>query len=325
MAEPGAPCDDAWEALRFDPIGWLLEGERPGLHQRVLVELFGRPATSPAVARQADAAGASDPVAAMLAELHPDGAWANRAGWWTRYRGRGWRLLAAVELGADPRDPRLLAGMRALLERAPGAGGFASRVGASADPGLTARLAAAALAVGLARHPRVQEALAWLEEAAPTTPDGGWARATGEEDAVVPTALLGGLASSPGARGPELRGRAQGSIVRILADRRRPSLERLAHPGLDRTDVAEMLATLARSGAPWDPRLRPALGRLQEMQDGSGRWRRRRPVPRSLPVGEWSPAPGEPSRWVTLRAATAVLRYAVDAGLPRLFPPTPGG
>lgn len=325
MAEPGAPCGDAWEALRFDPLGWLLEGERPGLHQRVLVELFGRPASSPAVGRQADAAGASDPVAALLAELHPDGAWASGVGWWTRFGGRGWRLLAAVELGADPRDPRLLSGMRSLLEQAPGAGGFAPRAGVAPDPGLTARLAAAALAVGLSRHPRVQEALAWLEEAAPRTPGGGWARATGEEDAVVPTALLGGLASAPAARGPELRGRAQGSIVRILSDRRRPPLERLGHPGLHQTDLAEMLAALARSGAPWDPRLRPALRRLQEMQDGSGRWPRCRPVPRSLPLGEWRPATREPSRWVTLRAAVAVLRYAVDAGLPRLFPPKPGG
>lgn len=325
MVEPGAPCGDAWEALRFDPLGWLLEGERPGLHGRVLVELFGRPESSPAVRRQAGASGAADPVAALLAELRPDGAWANRGAWWTRFRGNGWRLLAAVELGADPHDPRLLAGMRAMLEGAAGTGGFAARRDGPLAAGLSARVAAAALAVGLGRHPRVQEALAWLEEAAPATAGGGWADEVGDEDVVAPTALLAGLAAMPAARGPGLRRRARRALVRVLAGGRRPSLERLGHPGLDRTDLAEMLAALARSGAPWDPRLGTALGRLQELQDAAGRWPRRRSVPRSLPVGEWTPAIGEPSGWVTLRAAAAVLRYAVDAGLPRLFPPKPGG
>jgi hypothetical protein len=96
----------------------------------------------------------------------------------------------------------------------------------------------------------------------------------------------------------------------------------LGHPNLDRTDAAEALSVMARSGAGWEPTLRPALRRLQELQLDGGRWARGVEVSESLPIGR-RPRVGEPSKWVTLHAAAAVLHYAVEAGLPRRFPEKP--
>ena len=104
------PCRAGWEALRGDPLPWLLDTGRPNLHWRVLLELIGRPPDSPAVRRARGGANAVGPVAALLADLHPDGTWATPARSWARYAGTGWRLAAAVAWGADPEDPRLHAG-----------------------------------------------------------------------------------------------------------------------------------------------------------------------------------------------------------------------
>ncbi len=96
----------------------------------------------------------------------------------------------------------------------------------------------------------------------------------------------------------------------------------LAHPNFDRTDAAEALSVLARAEGGLEPENAKALARLQELQDEEGRWARGVGVPESLPVGS-RPATGEPSKWITLMAATAVLHYAVEAGLPRRFPQKP--
>ncbi|MDX2438700.1 MAG: hypothetical protein QNL88_16825, partial [Acidobacteriota bacterium] len=65
-----------------------------------------------------------------------------------------------------------------------------------------------------------------------------------------------------------------------------------------------------------------ALVRLQGLQLEGGRWPRGVDVPESLPIGS-RPLIGESSRWTSLAAATAVLYYAVEADLPRLYPQKP--
>ncbi|MEJ2189136.1 MAG: hypothetical protein P8Y93_06905, partial [Acidobacteriota bacterium] len=74
-------------------------------------------------------ANAATPVASLLADLHEDGGWETSAGLWDTYAGPGWRLVAAVQFGADPSDPRINAAAERLLETAPGEGGFAQRAG----------------------------------------------------------------------------------------------------------------------------------------------------------------------------------------------------
>jgi hypothetical protein len=66
----------------------------------------------------------------------------------------------------------------------------------------------------------------------------------------------------------------------------------------------------------------PALQVIQRKQRHGGRWRREVSVPASLPVDR-RPRVGSPSRWVTLKSAVALMHYAVDAGLPRMYPQKP--
>ncbi len=115
-------CTQGWEALRGDSLDWLLDPARPNLHWRVLVELVGRPTDSPAVRRARGGANAVEPVASLLADLHPDGGWATTVPRWSVYNGPGWRLVAAVAWGADPDDPRLHAASERLLQARPGRG-----------------------------------------------------------------------------------------------------------------------------------------------------------------------------------------------------------
>jgi hypothetical protein len=104
------------------------------------------------------------------------------------------------------------------------------------------------------------------------------------------------------------------------------SVFRLGHPNLGRSDVAEIMWALAMATVPLSGWMIEPLRGLQRLQQEGGRWRRAVAVPSSLPLGgEHRPCTGRPSRWITLRAAVALLHYAVDAGLPRLYPAKPTG
>ena len=318
-------CALAWESLRGDPLSWLLDSGRSNLHWKVLEELVRRPASSAAVVRARSGANAAEPVASLLADLHPDGNWADRGDYWRRYRGPGWRLIAAVQWGADPSDPRLQAAADALLETAPGDGGFAFRDGGKAVPWLTARLLHALSELGWCRNSRFQEGLAWLEDGAAPTPQGGWPivgrRHTGNECEVTAVAVLGVLSTCSEHRRVALLKRAVESLMRSLTGLR-GGLRRLGHPGLARTDVGEILWLLARNNVPLTAEMIPALAILQRKQGVGGRWLREFPVPNSLPIDRRPPA-GVPSRWVTLKSSVALLHYAVEAELPRMYPQKP--
>jgi hypothetical protein len=240
---------------------------------------------------------------------------------WRDFDGPGWRLLAAAQMGADFTDPRLHAGAEVLLETAPGEGGFALEHDQVPVAWLTARVLQALAELGWCHHARFQEGLAWLDEAAPRSRTGGWERG-GDECEVTPVAVLAALATCGEDRRTELRSRAVYSILRIVAEPTE-ALSMFRHPCLDRTDLAEAFAALARCDVPLAPVMVPALKRIQNLQVEGARWNRDLPVPANLPVGN-EMTPGAPSRWITLKCATALLHYAVEAELPRMYPAKPG-
>lgn len=318
-------CSDAWEALSGDPLPWLLDSSRPNLHWRVLLELLRRPSQSPAVVRARGGSNASEPVASLIADLAPDGTWATDTPIWRSYAGPGWRLLAAVQWGADPTDPRLQAAAELLLETAPGEGGFARRDGGQAVPWLTARVLQALAELGWCHHQRFQEGLAWLEEGDAEHRDGGWRcwrrQMSSAECDVTPVALLAALAACGGRKRTLLKERATASIIRIMSSTDSVGGD-YGHPCLGRTDEAEVLWSLAKSETSLELAMVPILERLQSRQTDGGRWRRTAPVPRSLGVSDGNTV-GKTSRWVTLKCVVALMNYAVEAKLPRLYPPKP--
>jgi len=314
-----------WEALKSDPLPWLLDPSRPNLHWRVLTDFVHRPPASRAVATARGGSNAVNPVAALLEDLLADGSWACRTPYWEKFSGPGWRLAAAARWGADATDPRLHAASKRLLEEAPGVGGFAFRDGDDASPWLTARALQALAGLGWCRHARFQEAVAWLDEAAPRSADGAWLGSGGDDDSiacgVTPVALLDALTVCGDDNRTKLSERAVGAVASSLAAAGEDFFL-LGYPNFDRTDAAEGLFALARAGARLDENVTGALSRLQDLQRDGSRWERNIEVPKTLPIGQY-PRTGEPSKWITLEAAAAILHYAVEAGLPRRFPQKP--
>lgn len=315
-----ATCSYGWEALRGDPFPWLLQGDRPNLQWRAAVELAGRPNDSPVVLRAQSAASAAEPVASLIEQLQPDGTWATPAPLWARYAGPAWRLVAAVQWGADPSDPRLHAAAERLLEASHGDGGIGVAGSTRPSLSLTARALQALAGLGWCRHPRFLEALAWLDQETST-----WEVEPTAACAVTSVAVLATLTSCSMLHRPALLDRVTASLEQGLGGGGHRGHRRLGFPNLLRTDQAEMLWALARAGVPYDTRMWDALRWLQRIQLDGGRWPRQSPVPRTLPIGDADrPVPGEASRWLTVRAVVAITTFAVAAGLPRLFPDKPG-
>lgn len=308
-----------WEALRADPVPWLLNETPRNILWRVLVELFERPADSLAVRRARSGANIHEPVASLLEPLLPDGSWAlNRDE--DAVTKPGNRVVMAVQAGADPGDPRLQAAADRLLDL-----GFRG-----CNVCAVARDVQAFHALGWERDLRFEERLAWLAEDAPQAAGGGWAchdpahAGPAGGCAVTAVSLLAAAGVGSGPRWEALRSRSAGSLVRHLEAReaaRTNGWHRPGHPNLERTDFVEVLWSLARAGVPYDPRVKAALARLQDGQDGAGRWRLE-VGPAAQCDGVRGETLGAPSRWITLRAMVALKAYALPAKLPRLFPET---
>jgi len=300
-----AVCTQGWEALGGDTLGWLLDPDRPNLQWRVLVDLVGRPPDSPAVHRARGGANVSEPVASLLAELHPDGGWDTDTPFWSAHEGPGWRLIAAVQWGADLEDPRLHAASEHLLETAPGEGGLESIAGQGPDPVVSARALEALTMLGWGKHARVQEMIAWFE----ATPD--W-----EDDPSVAVAVLN--VGDAADRSTLVERAVLGLGMRLVVSGGN-NLTTLGHPNFHRTDLAEIFFSMAKAGVGFESDWSGPLERLQKVQDSSGRWDRISSSPATLGL----PAQRQPSKWVTLKATRAMLTYAVDACLPRVFPYPP--
>jgi hypothetical protein len=204
-----------------------------------------------------------------------------------------------------------------LVEGDLGAGGFSRGSGHGPEPWLTARALQALAELGWARHPRFLEGLAWLEE-----PDVVWGMRPADR-AETAVAVLAVLTSGNLRNRTALRDRSVDELRSILAAG--GGSRRLGHPNLHRTDLAEILWTLATADVPVEAPIARGARRLQRLQLEGARWARTAPIPTSLPIpAEHRPSVGQPSRWVTLRATVAIMHYAVDAGLPRMFPRKPG-
>jgi hypothetical protein len=75
-------------------------------------------------------------------------------------------------------------------------------------------------------------------------------------------------------------------------------------------DVLQVMEAVSEAGAAGDPRLRPAVEWLLGQQDADGRWKNRYPYAGKMHLD--IDRPGQPSRWVTLRACR-VLKMVVEA------------
>ena len=332
--------------LNADPLPWLLDPGAPAVRHRALLELLDLPPDDVDVTKASQAAMRTDPIAGILAAQHPEGWWVKPGGGYSpKYTGTVWTLIFLDQLGADGSDPRIQLGCAYLLDHAQASNGGFGFSGGAAHPApstvahcLNGNLLRAYLGFGWLDDERVQRSIAWQTSAITGEGEVRWYRTAtsgpGFECAVndhlpcgwgAAKAVLA-LARIPAARRtPAVRHALRVGVEFLLSvdpsTARYPmgwgntkpngSWFRLGFPSGYVADVLQVMEAVCEAGAGGDPRLRPAMKWLLAQQDAQGRWPNRYPYTGKLHHD--IERPGEPSRWVTLRALR-VLKMIDESG-----------
>lgn len=325
--------------LGGDPRPWLLEESDPAVRAAALQRLLDRPADDPDVRAARRAAMDVDPIRAILADQHPDGYWVKPGpGYAPKYTGTVWQVMFLDQLGADPDDSRVRGACAYVIEHSQTrAGGFGASGSTKLPPPpsaalhcLTGNLLAALLGLGWAGHRAVDAAIDWscraitgaqgFEYYRSGTSGPGFSCVANEHRPCAWGALkqLRALSRVPASRrtddveaairiGVEL----MLSVDPVTADYPRitgtaPSGTwfRLGFPMGYSSDVLETLEVLGALGLARDARLDAAVEWLLAQQDRQGRWCNRHSYSgrKTVPFEGRGPA----SKWVTLRACTAL-------------------
>lgn len=318
-------------------IDWLLDSD-PALRWHVLRDLTDAPEDRWRAERVR--VGAEGWGARLLACADPDGQWAGAAFWpagfteadWRRdgqpWTATSWALAQLREFGLDPastpaRRAVELVGTHCRWEE----GGQHFWQG-EVEECINGRTVSSGAYFGVDVAPIVERLVGEQQ------PDGGWncERANGSVRSSFDTTInvlegLAGFERATGGTPASRRARRVGEeylLCRGLFRRRstgEPAQERylhLLHPGRWRYDVLRGLdhfrAAAALATTPPDPRLADAIGVVRERRQPDGRWL----LEDELRGRIWfavDDGPGQPSRWLTLRALRVLRWWEGWAGL----------
>lgn len=329
------------ENLNGDPLPWLLEvdAKNPGVRYYALTDLLEKPQDDAKVIEAKQAIMADGPVPAILEVLEPDGFWVEPGpGYYPKYRGTVWQIIFLAQLAADGEDARVRSGCEYVLEHSRSQHGGFSATGTPAGMihCLEGNLSAALIDLGWFGDDRLNEALDWLARS--ITGQG----ISPSEDKGAPVRYLRSGNSAPGfvcsannqlpcawgavkamlalSKVPEtgrtetmeaainmgvefLLGRDPAVADYPMGYAEKPSRSwfRFGYPIGYVTDVLQNLEVLAALGYAGDPRLQPAIDLLLSKQDKQGRWK----LEYTYNGKTWVDVEvkGQPSKWVTLRAA----------------------
>lgn len=324
-----------------EPLPWLLNPASPGVRYLALRDLLDLGADDPelqAAHRQAHQQG---PIATVLANMHPDGYWAEPGpGYYPKYTSTVWSLTLLAQLGASIKDDeRIAQGCAYILDHGLTASGIFS---ASGSPSGTAdclhgNLCWALTALGCA-DPRLDSAYEWMARSV-----------TGEgiaplEDKKAPLRFYAGKCGPTFACGsnnklPCAWGAAKVMLAFSLlpVERRTPLIQRAIQHGVDFlfstdpakadypsgwndkpsrnwwlfgfpvfyvTDMLQIVEALAALGYGTDPRLVNAWQLILSKQDAQGRWLLEYDYTGKTWVDFGKKK--QPNLWVTLRALRAL-------------------
>jgi hypothetical protein len=335
---------DWLDGLRADPRPWLLDDRAPAVRHLALRQLLDRPADDPDVVRAAAAAMRTDPIAAILAAQDAAGWWVKPgAGYLPKYTSTAWQVVFLDQLGADGTEPRVRAACTYLLDHAQtsngGFGAFAAGEGRPAPSTvvhcLNGNLLRALIGFGWLADERVRSSIDW--QAAAITGEGevrfyrssvpGPGFRCGANDGLPcawgATKAVLALARVPSEqRAPRVQWALDAGVAFLLS--RDPAAAdypmgygnatpngswfKLGFPSGYVTDVLQVLEALCEAGAGGDPRLDAAVDWLLAQQDEQGRWANRYAYVGKMIVD--IDVPGQPSRWVTLRACRVLKAVA---------------
>ncbi|MCR4407317.1 MAG: nitrogen fixation protein NifH [Anaerolineae bacterium] len=313
------------DALRGDPIPWLLEADNPSVRAFTLTDLLGRPASDSEVVAARKAIMHSRPVRDILAAQYPAGYWIKPdVGYSPKYRATVWQVIFLTDLGAT-RTEAIARACEHVLAYAylPEVGLFSAHKRVNGTfPCLNGNLLRALWHFGYGAHPIVQQVAETL--AGKVVEEQFRCRC----DIVSPgrdrlpcvwgcIKVLGGFAAIPPAFHSPI---IQAAIARGVNFLLSYDLVRADYPYAEKigelwwqfgfplgfaADALEALTALAVHGAADDPRLIPAFERVLDKQDEQGRWLLETTLEKTWTQFEEK---GRPSKWVTLRALQVLKR-----------------
>jgi hypothetical protein len=306
---------------------WLLASDAdPSVRHRVLRDLLDKGDSDPAVAQARRQIGRKGWAAQILRRQHPDGHWESaRVSRFDLYRpkyvGTIWCMLVLSDLGLNPRNPRIAKAVDLYL-----------RVYRSAKYGIgfpDAEICFLGNSVrmmvkfGRLDDPRIQKAISTIVRNQKR--DGGWhcfRSRTGTLDGWEGMAAFAAIPENE--RSPEVRrsierGAAFYLSRGLLREGPKPYAPwlRLHYPVHYYYDLLVALDFMTALGYGDDPRMQPALDRLERMRNKDGAWNLdalhpdtedpNYPVRRSF-YSFGLEVPGRPSRWITTTALTVLKR-----------------
>jgi hypothetical protein len=334
---------EAWrEALRGDPLPWLLEPDDPAVRHLTLRRLLDEPEDAPVVRRARSAAMRTSPIAPILEHQEPEGFWEKPGpGYGRKYTGTVWSLIFLEQMGADRRDRGIARAVDYVLEHTQTSNGAFGISGAMTErpppPSstyhcLNGNLLRAVIAFGRLEDPGVRRSIDWQARSitgegfdgyyrsGTTGPGFGCAVNSGHPCPWGAIKGLHALAAVPPRRRPAHVRRAIEMGIGFLLSRD-PAIAdyptgtpvssswfKLGFPSGYVADVLQNVEVLAELGRGRDPRLGSAIDLVLSKQGPNGRWFNEYPYRGKL----WADVdqPHRPSKWVTLRAC-AVLRAAI--------------
>jgi len=311
---------------------WLLETDSdPSVRFRVLRELLDRPPDDPDVLRAQRAIGRKGWAAQLLRGQHPEGQWVTPGSsaselYRPKYVATNWRLLVLADLGLTKKTPRVAKATSLFLRRFSGPSGDLG--GRGSEVCFTGNALRMLARFGYRKDPRTGAAIDWLVRH--QKKDGGWhcfRSRTGTLDCWE--ALAGFAALPPETRTPPvLRAIERGAEFylqrRLFREGPTPYRPwfRLHYPVHYYYDILVGLDVLTSLGYGNDPRMGPALDRLEARRNPDGRWNMDALHPDTedpayqfrgpfYPLG--LEVPGRPSRWITTTALTVLKRAGREA------------
>lgn len=300
----------SWQSqLKGDSLTWLLESDNPGVRYLALRDLCDLPPDAPQLISARELAHTQGPIAAVLAEMNPEGYWVEPGpGYLPKYFSSVWSLVLLAQLGADAAmDDRISQAIHYMLERGLAQHGQFSTNGAPSGTAdcLQGNLCWALTALGCTDS-RLDSAFEWLARS--VTGD-GIAPMT-ERNAPVryyagkcgPLFACGANDKQPCAWGAA---KAMLALSCYPLDRRTSQIERAIQQGVDFlfsvdpvtagwpspyapkpsgnwwklgfpvfyvTDLLQIIQSLVALGYGQNPRLANVLQLVLNKQDANGRW-----------------------------------------------------
>jgi hypothetical protein len=319
--------------LSADPLPWLLEpdDDNPGVRYFALRDLLDRPSDDSELQEARRAVMLSGPVPAILDAQYPEGYWMKPGSIYSpKYRSTVWQVLFLAQLGADGLDERVRRAADYVMDQSQAdSGAFAMNARPSGTVHcLWGNLTRALLELGYWEDERLQRAAEALARS--VTGDGyEWYRRSGVQQPGFYCSANYDLPCGWGAvrvlwalnrvppnrRTPVVRAAIERGVGFLLShdvaradypykERISSSWFKLGYPLGYVTDVLLNLEALAEAGCGGDPRLSDATDLVLSKQDADGRWK----MEYSYNGKMWADVEekGQPSKWVTLRAARAL-------------------